>query len=543
MTQRPEGDPHECESPCPPQAESPGRHRVPRAVNATEQQTLDAIPSLIWICDDRGQGLWSNRAWEAFTGTCLRSDSPNVDWSARLDAADRSIVVDRIRAVIDSGVEASLDMGLVHRDGGTRRIVGLATPWDAGDGAETHCLCVCCEGLPLPDGGMTIPQGLPPLPASGPDLPSRAERWFEYLLESAPDAIVIVDERGKILLANRRTEQIFGYEPRDLTGASVEKLVPLRFRDLHRKHRQEYTAQPRIRPMTSALELHALRSDGSEFPVEISLSPIETPEGLIVACAVRDVTQRVRAQRLLKQRQDELAHVMRLTTAGEMATGLAHELNQPLYSIANYARGCVHRLESSSLSESEMRDVAEEIAKEAARAAEIIRRLRQMVQKCESVPAAIDLNRTVREACALYQADLKRAATRLEMHLEDSLSPVRADEVQLQQVVINLLKNAVEAMRDTPLAERVVQVATGYDESQYAYVRVSDAGCGIAAEDLERVFDAFHTTSAQGMGMGLAISRTIIQSLGGRIWASNNAESGATFLLTIPLTSNEDHGS
>jgi PAS domain S-box-containing protein len=511
-------------------------------LTSAERQILDAVPALIWVCDLRGEAIWANRAWRDFTGSA-RSEDDRRPWWEWLEGSDQLEAQHQLRAVIGSAVTVQLEFRLARCDGTMPRMRGTAAPRVSVDGHTLGCICICSEALSAADPEVGCPRGLPALPAPGPDPPSRAERWFEYLLESAPDAIVIVDEQGKVLLANRRTEEIFGYAPRDLVGESVDKLVPVRFRESHQKHRENYTAQPRIRPMTSALELHALRSDGHEFPVEISLSPIETPEGLVVACAIRDVTQRVRAQRLLKQRQDELAHLMRLTTAGEMATGLAHELNQPLYSIANYARGCVHRLESSSLTEGEMRDVAEEIAKEAARAAEIIRRLRQMVQKCDSVPAAIDLNKTVREACSLYQADLKRAATRIEMHLESSLAPVKADEVQLQQVVINLLKNAVEAMRETPLGQRLVQVATGYDESQFAYVRVSDAGCGIAIDDLERIFDAFHTTTDGGMGMGLAISRTIIQSLGGRIWASNNAELGATFLLTIPLASNEEDGS
>jgi C4-dicarboxylate-specific signal transduction histidine kinase len=260
-----------------------------------------------------------------------------------------------------------------------------------------------------------------------------------------------------------------------------------------------------------------------------------------VACAIRDITERKRTEELLSQRQEELAHVVRLSTAGEMATGLAHELNQPLYSIANYARGCIHRLNTSSMDSNEFQEVAEEIAAEAERAAEIVRRLRQMVQKRQPVRSAIGVNQTIDEACALCRFELHRANVCREEELDPSLPYVLGDEIQLQQVLVNLLRNAVAAMRDTPQGERVLRVVTGQHDPTSVRVSVADTGCGIPEKDLERIFDAFYTTSSSGMGMGLAISRSIIESHGGRIWATNNARRGATFHFTLPVPAEEGH--
>jgi two-component system sensor kinase FixL len=371
----------------------------------------------------------------------------------------------------------------------------------------------------------------------------RAASWFEQVLEAAPDAMILVGRGGEILVVNRQTERIFGYRRDELIGQSIETLVPVRFRELHRKQRAGYFAEPRYRPMRSGLDLHGRRSDGSEFPAEISLSPIADPDGMVVACAVRDVTERKRAERMLRERQEELAHVTRVSTAGEMATGLAHELNQPLYSIANYARGCINRLDSSSIDPHEIREIAAEIAAEAERAAEIIRRLRRMVQKRGPVQSVIDVNQTVEEACALAQADLVHHCARLDRDFEENIPATSGDDVQLQQVILNLLRNAVEAMRDTPVEERIVRVSTRYVDGCMAQVSVLDPGIGIPQENLERVFDAFHTTNASGMGMGLAISRTIIESHGGRIWATNNAGRGAGLHFTLPIQAeNHDEG-
>ena len=272
---------------------------------------------------------------------------------------------------------------------------------------------------------------------------------FGALLDAAPDAMVIVGASGAIQFVNRQTEAVFGFAREELIGQPIEMLVPERFRGPHGQHRARFFAHPRLRPMYAVPGLYGLRKDGCEFPAEISLSPIEGRDGLLVACAIRDVTDRVRAEELLRQRQEELAHVARLATVGELATGLAHELNQPLYSISNYAQGCLHRLRAASLEPEQLVEVLEEIALEADRAAQLIRRLRRMVQKREPVRTSIDLNQTIEEACLLSQQDLKQHAVRLVHDLDRSLPRILADEIQIQQVVVNLLRNAVEAMRET----------------------------------------------------------------------------------------------
>lgn len=326
-----------------------------------------------------------------------------------------------------------------------------------------------------------------------------------------------------------------------LVGREVELLIPGRFRLSHVQLRKQYMGSPKYRAMSSGLDLFAYTKDGREIPVDVSLSPIEGPSGMVVACAVRDLTERLEATRLLKQRQEELAHVSRIVTAGEMASGLAHELNQPLYSIANYARGWLNRLDVGDLSAESMRKVAEEILADSLRAGEIIRRLRRMVQRHEPSRSPIEPHRLVKSTAELFQGEAKKYGVAVGRDVPDDLPLVMADEIEIQQVLLNLFINGARAMRDVPADQRRLQVIVRSEDDQHVRFDVRDCGHGIPGEDIDHIFDAFFTTSSSGMGMGLAISRYIVESHSGRIWATNHAAGGATISFTLPTT--KTHGS
>lgn len=366
-----------------------------------------------------------------------------------------------------------------------------------------------------------------------------AEDKFRQIFETAPDAKFLVDAEGKILLVNAQAEALFGYKRSELFGNSVEMLIPARFRDAHPAKRAEYFRNPHVRPMRRGANFRGLRKDGSEFPAEISLSPLHTDEGLVVAAAIRDVTERTKADEQMLQHLAELAHVSRLSTMGEMAAGLAHELNQPLYAITNYARACQQLVAATQSPAAELAELSEKLLGQANRAADIIRRLRRFVSRREPHRAPIDLNHLVREVEQLVLFQAHRYGIETQLLLGNDLPQIRGDSILLEQVLVNLMRNAFEAMNEAGSLKPTVTVQTAVGPNQTVEVTVTDAGPGFHIAP-DQLFEAFYTTKEQGMGMGLAISRTIAEAHGGRLTAAMNPRGGATFRLSLPINREDE---
>jgi PAS domain S-box-containing protein len=363
----------------------------------------------------------------------------------------------------------------------------------------------------------------------------QAEEHFRLVVEAAPNAMIMVNPRGIVTLVNAQAEAIFGYTREEMVGHPIEMLIPERWHSLHPDHRAGYFSVPTKRSMGADRDLFGRRKDGSEVPVEIGLNPIQAADGMFVLASIIDITQRRRAEREATMQRNELAHLSRVTMLGELSGSLAHELNQPLTAILSNAQAAQRFLTNDAIDRQEVQEILKDIIAADNRAGETIHRLRMLFKNGEVQNQPVDVIAMVREVLKFLNSDLINHEVVVNTNLEGRLPEVHVDRVQMQQVLINLIVNACDAMAGTVPSERRLMVRAerpnGDDE---VHISICDSGCGIASERLEAVFEPFVTTKAQGMGLGLAVCRTIVSAHGGKLWATNNPDRGATFHLTLP---------
>jgi PAS domain S-box-containing protein len=363
----------------------------------------------------------------------------------------------------------------------------------------------------------------------------QSEERMSLILEASPNAVVLANEEDQVVLVNARAENIFGYRRNDLVGQKIEILVPERFRTSYQAYRAQFLGAPIARARGSGRELFVRRKDGSEFPVEIGISPIRSNEGNLVLAVITDISARKQAEAEARRYHEELLHFSRVEILGAMVTSLAHELNQPLTGIMNNA-SAGRRFIARGLAEiSKLDELFKVVVTDARRAGEIIRGIRGMVRKGEALRSPVNLNDVIASVTSFVHSDALGRRCALVTEPDPELPLVEANQVQLQQVLLNLIVNAFEAMREIPAVERRVIIRSQCEPDGRVRVSVRDFGTGLPAEEPQRIFEQFFSTKREGMGMGLAIARSIITSHGGEMAAANSQGGGACVNFSLPI--------
>lgn len=362
------------------------------------------------------------------------------------------------------------------------------------------------------------------------------------ILETIPDAMVIINEKGRILSFSKTAERLFGFAEAELLGENVSTLMPSPDRERHDGYLERYLRTGEKRIIGIGRLVTGRRRDGTTFPMELSVGEARIGDDRVFTGFIRDLTERQQYEKRLHTVQAELAHVSRVTAMGTLATSIAHELNQPLTAIANYVETASLMLadDPGEESVSMIREALDECAREAVRAGQIVRRLRDYISRGETERQVVSLARLVNEASALAFVGAGAQSVDLTVKVAQN-DLVLVDRVQIQQVLLNLIRNAVEAMHDMPHG-RLSITATRRDPG-FIEVTVSDSGPGISPDMAETLFAPFYSTKPTGMGVGLSISRTIVEAHEGRIWADASPYGGTSFHFTLPDADGDGEGS
>jgi len=354
------------------------------------------------------------------------------------------------------------------------------------------------------------------------------------ILDTVPDGVVVIDRDGLMTSFSPAAERMFGWSAAEVLGKNVSLLMPDPHAAAHDGYIQRYHRTQEKRIIGAGRVVVGQRKDGSTFPMELAVGETKGPVSSYTGF-IRDLTETQETETRLQELQNELIHVSRLTAMGEMASTLAHELNQPLSAIANLLTGSRRLIDRGrEADQAKVRDAIDRAATQALRAGEVIHRMRDFVRRGASERDVESLSKLIEEASALALIGEKDRQVDVRLSLDAAADAVYADRVQVQQVLLNLIRNGIDAMHDGEPRRRALLISTEMTDEGWSRVSVADTGPGIADDVRERLFQPFMTTKAQGMGVGLSISRSIIEAHGGRIWAEANPGGGALFRFTLP---------
>ena len=384
---------------------------------------------------------------------------------------------------------------------------------------------------------------------ANPALLHSGEALQRTILATVPDALIVIDEAGTILLFSEAAHRMFGYEDAEVVGQNVKILMPNPDRDRHDDYMHHYMETGEAHIIGIGRVTAARRRDGSIFPIELDIGEARGENGRLFTGFIRDLTEIKRAERRLNDLQAELSHISRVSAMGSLASALAHELNQPLTAIASYAEGARALLGDEGTPPQDdidmVREALAEASAQALRAGQIVRRLREFISRGESERRVEPLRRLVTEAAALAligpgQTGIGQTGMEFAIRLDPSVDLVLCDRIQVQQVLLNLIRNAVEAMQRSPRQQ--LEIRSRPARGGLVEVVVSDSGPGLAPEVAEVLFQPFNTSKEKGMGLGLSISRTIVEAHGGRIWAEPSDFGGTAFHFTLELAEDPQDG-
>jgi two-component system sensor kinase FixL len=361
-----------------------------------------------------------------------------------------------------------------------------------------------------------------------------AEAHLRSILATVPDAMVVIDEAGSILSFSAAAEKMFGYSEDEVAGENVKMLMPNPDRDRHDQYLRNYLTTGKRKIIGIGRVTTALHRDGNTFPIELAVGEAWSDGRRIFTGFIRDLTERQQTLLRLQDLQSELAHVGRVSEMGTLASSLAHELNQPLTAVSSYCESARDLLADDPDKETlaMIREALDEAAKQSVRAGQIVRRLRDFMSHGETERRVESLQRLINEANALALVGSREHDIDVQVVLDPAADLVFVDRIQVQQVLVNLIRNAIDAMVES--AVRNLSIRTGRGPDNFVEVTIEDTGSGISETIAPQLFQPFVTSKQNGMGIGLSICRTIVQAHGGRIWFEPGASGGTAFHFTLP---------
>jgi two-component system sensor kinase FixL len=363
-----------------------------------------------------------------------------------------------------------------------------------------------------------------------------APEW-KALLDAAVDAIIVIDHAGRIETFNSAAEVIFGFSAKDVIGKNVSLLMPEPYRSQHDKYIRNYLESGNAKIIGLGRDAEGKRRSGTIFPIGLSVGEIPTGGQPKFVGIIQDITERKRSEEEVHQIRERLSQFGRLSTLGEMAAGLAHELNQPLAAIATYTQACQRLIESGKSDDDEILAALKKCDAQARRAGDVIRRLRNFVQKRELGREEVSCEKLIHDLAVLAEVDARNNRIPLTIDVDEGLPNIMVDAVQIQQVILNLIRNGIDAMLDMDQNDEGISVSVSMLQSDQIRIAVTDHGHGISEEAEQKIFQPFFTTKSSGLGLGLAICQSIVTSHGGVLSFTKNQAGGTTFHFTLPVIS------
>src|SRR5881398_2330955 len=411
-----------------------------RESEARFRTVADSAPVLIWMSGPDKLCTFFNKGWLDFTGRTLEQEL-GKGWTEGVHADDLDQCLEVYGNSFNARQPFTMEYRLRRNDGEYRWVLDNGIPRFAYDGAFLGYIGSCI--------GITERK--------------LAEEKFRLVLDASPNAMIVVDSAGVITFANATAATVFGYSLSELIGCQIEMLIPKRFRDRHPGYRKDFLSHPSGRAMGVGRDLFGRRKDGSEFPVEVGLSPMRTTRGVFVLASLIDITARKAAEQEARRRLEQVELLGRVSLLGEMTASLAHELNQPLTAIVNNATAAMQYLEQGKLDPEQLQEILTDVVGDGRRAHDIMHNVRSAIKKGSAIRGRINLNDVVKAVTHMVHLDAAAHFCKVEMSLARNLPAIEGDPSQIQQVLINLIRNAFDAMRDTPPSGRKVEIATNYN--------------------------------------------------------------------------------